>query len=73
MHASALGISLEKLMTNYSHVISLRTGHLGNWQEIKCGRAGAVDHNGSVVKKNWAAPFYSRCSADRKSRYELRL
>lgn len=52
-----IGDTIRFIKKNKS-ILPLRSGHLGNWQEIFNGRSGALDHNNIVcTEKNIGYPY----------------
>jgi len=59
LHAGTLSMPIGELFALINkHALKIpRTGHLGNWQEIFAGKAGALDHNGTVCSNGLGFPY----------------
>jgi hypothetical protein len=60
LHGGRLSMTIKELSKVIGELESapVRTGHLGNWQEIAAGRGCALDHNGTVCgKRKLGIPF----------------
>jgi len=59
LHAGTLRMPIAEVneLIQKNSLQVARTGHLGNWQEIFAGRAGALDHNGTSCGASLAFPY----------------